>query len=118
MVQLNRIHNKVNRMTGLTLVEVMIGVVVLGIVLAVAVPNFSSLIESNKLTNVSNAMLRGMSLARSEAIKQNTSTLFCHSVNGQTCASVGEAGWSGYLIRAIDDSTPIYAQQFEPGSLF
>ncbi|MBG21978.1 MAG: hypothetical protein CMF22_08780 [Idiomarinaceae bacterium] len=100
------------RVRGLTVVELMVGVVVLGIVLSVAVPNFTQFIQTNNLIAEANSTLSGLNLARSEAIKQNTSTIFCHSSDGETCNSAPAAGWEGYIVRAINDVEPILSQRF------
>lgn len=97
---------------GFTIIEIMVGVVVLGIVLSVAVPNFTRFIQTNNLIAEANSMLSGLNLARSEAIKQNTSTLFCHSSDGETCSSAPTTGWEGYIVRTINDAEPILSQRF------
>ena len=57
---------------GFTLVELMIGVAVVAVLLAVAVPSFQALIERQRLKGAGELVLSELQFARSEAIKQNT----------------------------------------------
>lgn len=57
---------------GFTLIELMIGVAVLAILLSVAVPSFQNLIERRRVTAAAESILSALQLARSEAIKQNS----------------------------------------------
>ncbi|WP_444918933.1 GspH/FimT family pseudopilin [Microbulbifer sp. JMSA003] len=54
---------------GLTLIELLISVTLLGIVLAIGIPSFSSLIDSNRLTTTTNDWISTLQYARSEAVR-------------------------------------------------
>ena len=60
-----------------------------------AVPSFSALVTSSKLTAASNALLSSIHLARSEAIKRSSRVVLCKAADGTSCASAGgwEQGW-------------------------
>lgn len=92
---------------GFTLIELMVTVAVLAIVMAVAIPNFTTLVNNNRLTAQANEMLAAIMLARTEAIKQNESMVFCHSVDGVNCSAPPAAGWQGWLVRGTVDVTPV-----------
>jgi type IV fimbrial biogenesis protein FimT len=80
---------------GFTLVELLMVLCVAGVLLTFAVPSFSRIMSSSKLTAASNALLSSMYLARSEAIKRNGRVALCKSVDGSTCTAAGgwEQGW-------------------------
>ena len=61
---------------GFTLVEMMIGVVLLAILVAMAVPNFSLWIRNMGIRTTAESLLSGLQLARGEALKRNTVTRF------------------------------------------
>jgi len=62
---------------GFTLIEMVITLAVAMILIAIAVPSFTSLIASNRLTTAVNEMVDASNVARMEAIKRNTSTQLC-----------------------------------------
>ncbi len=64
-------------MSGYTLLELMVTLAVAAIGLTIAVPSFTSIITSNRLSTTANELIGGMSLARMQAIKRNTPTQFC-----------------------------------------
>lgn len=54
----------------------MIAVVILGVVLALAMPNYRSWIQNTKIRNTTESMLNGLQVARLEAVKRNASVQF------------------------------------------
>lgn len=80
---------------GFTLVELIVTMSVAAIVLAIAVPNFQSLIRSHRLTATANDFVAFFNLTRSEAIRRGSSVSLCKTANGTACATTGgwEAGW-------------------------
>mgnify|MGYP003634819119 CR=1 FL=1 len=96
-----------SRIMGFTLIELMVTVAVLAIVLTVAVPSFANMVNGNRLTSQANDILAGLILARTEAIKQNQSVIFCHSVDGANCSAPPAGGWQGWLVRGTVDNTPL-----------
>lgn len=55
---------------GFTVVELMITVVMVGILLAAAVPSYRGIIQNNRLTTQANTFVSSLQYARSEAIKR------------------------------------------------
>lgn len=64
------------RQQGFTLIEVMIGVVILAIVIALGVPSYSTWIQNTKIRNAAESISNGLQLARSEAVARNTAVRF------------------------------------------
>jgi type IV fimbrial biogenesis protein FimT len=56
---------------GLTLVEMLIGLAVLGMLLGLGVPSFMVWMQGQQVRNAADAVLNGMQLARAEAIRRN-----------------------------------------------
>lgn len=65
------------RHQGFTLVELMITLAVAVVLTVIAVPSFSNMINSNRLTTAANAMVGALNSARMEAIKRNAFVQFC-----------------------------------------
>ena len=81
---------------GFTLVELMVTIAVLAILVVLAVPSFTSIINANRLAAQSNEVVAALQLARMEAIKQNRRAIVCRSSNGTSCE--GAAGtWSQFI---------------------
>jgi type IV fimbrial biogenesis protein FimT len=89
------------RAEGFTLIELMIGVVVAAILLAVAVPSFESTINGSRLAGASNELLASLQTARMEAIRFNHRTAVCLSRNAQnaapTCAPANATNATGWI---------------------
>lgn len=58
-----------HREAGFTLIELMVAVTVLVLAVTVAIPNFQSLVESNRVTTKTNTLLSSFKVARGEAVK-------------------------------------------------
>ncbi|MDO9200027.1 MAG: GspH/FimT family pseudopilin [Hydrogenophaga sp.] len=65
-----------HRMRGITLVELLTVVSILGILLAIAMPNMSIWMANQRVRTEAQTLLAGLQLARSEAILNNTRVLF------------------------------------------
>ncbi|WP_006788134.1 GspH/FimT family pseudopilin [Thiorhodospira sibirica] len=73
-------------MRGLTLVELMIALAVLGIMLTIGVPALSQVVNQNRLTSQANLFVGLVTLTRSEAVKRRTdvSLIFVHESGNWT----------------------------------
>ncbi len=85
---------------GITLVESMVVVAILGILATVAIPSFKSSIESNRRTVYANQLLEDLALARSEAIKRGTRVTVCPSNEAASCS--GSTSWATGWITFVD----------------
>jgi len=83
---------------GFTLVELMVTLAVAAILLAMGVPNFTQVIQNNRMTSAANDFLFQLNYARSEAIKRGRTVTICRSTNGSTCNGTTWSG--GFLIFA------------------
>lgn len=57
---------------GFSLIELLIVVVILGVVAAIAAPNFQNTIENNRVNSAAEGMRDAIAVARTEAIRQGT----------------------------------------------
>jgi type IV fimbrial biogenesis protein FimT len=91
---------------GFTLIEIMVSLTVLGILLMVALPNFSEWLQNLQLRAASEATLNGLQVARGAAIRRNVLVQFVSGAPG-TGWTVREAG-TGLLVqsRSPDEGSP------------
>ena len=61
------------RSAGFTLIELMIVLTILGIVMAIGVPSFNTMIKNNRLTSASNDVAGALHYARAEAVRRGRS---------------------------------------------
>lgn len=88
-------------MAGFSLLELMTTVAVLAVLLGIAIPSFTMLINSNRLTSQANELVASLQYARSEAVRLNNRVTLCPSTDGSTC---GGDDWARTItLRASDD---------------
>lgn len=77
---------------GFTLVELVITMVVAVILISIAVPSFTRIIATNRLTTTTNEIIAAVNVARMEAVKRNSSIAFCSdSAANNTTDTLGSA---------------------------
>jgi type IV fimbrial biogenesis protein FimT len=80
---------------GFNLMEMLIVIGIVAILLALGIPSFKYVTQSNRSTSEINGMLGSLQLARAEAIKEGRTVSVCPSPNGVQCSGSTdwEAGW-------------------------
>ena len=77
---------------GFTLIELMITIVILAILLYVALPNFAVWMQNTQIRTAGEAILNGMQLARTEAIRRNVNVELRMDVSSGWTARVAGTG--------------------------
>ncbi|HEY3180899.1 MAG TPA: GspH/FimT family pseudopilin [Casimicrobiaceae bacterium] len=90
------------KFAAFTLIELMIALALAGILAATAAPNWRAFLAASELRERSEALMRALSVARSEAIKRGTRVDLCPSVDRLRCASSAnwEIGWLTFINEA------------------
>lgn len=93
------------RQGAFTLIELLITMTVLGVLMAVALPNLRSFIVSNRLSSNVNGFVGLLNYARSEAIVRNQSVLVCAKTGGSNACVTGSPGlsWGEYETQVFVD---------------
>lgn len=61
---------------GMTLIELMIGIAIMGILLMLGMPSISQWLNNSQIRTAAEATLNGLQLARGEAVRRNASVRF------------------------------------------
>lgn len=90
---------------GVTLLELMIVIALIGITLMIGVPSFQSIINSSRVTAPANDLLAAIQSARLESVRTGRRTVICRSDNPDAptpaCVAAG-ATWTGWA--AFEDA--------------
>ncbi|MGH8370240.1 MAG: GspH/FimT family pseudopilin [Gammaproteobacteria bacterium] len=103
-----------HRERGFTLLETLMVVAVAGILITVAIPDFTTMIRYNRAVTAVDSLVGALDFARYSAIIHNRYVTLCRSRDGQQCAPDG--GWEdGWLIFAnLDHDSPAQVDPGEP----
>jgi type IV fimbrial biogenesis protein FimT len=94
-----------DRNRGYTAVELMFTVAIVGVVTALAVPNFRDFVQNNRAAEEANALVGALSVARSEAVTRGIPVSVCSSTDGETCG--GSDDWTTGWIVFTDGNAPL-----------
>ena len=88
---------------GLTLVELMVTLAVAIILLAVGMPLFTGVVDSNRATTQANSLVAALKLARSEAVKRSDDVTVCAG-DGSACGGADDWADGWFVHTDVNDS--------------
>ena len=97
------------RQTGLSLVELALGLAIMSIVVAMATPSYIAWIANSRVRNVAEGLLGGLQLARAEAVSRNAQVQLSVDADlGWTvgCVSVSAGCPASISMRSGADNPP------------
>lgn len=94
---------------GISLIEIMIGLALMIILLALGLPNFSEWLQNSQIRTAAESTLSAMQLARGEAVKRNLNVEF-------VLTNPNAQGGTGWTVREAADGTIIQRANDGEGS--
>jgi type IV fimbrial biogenesis protein FimT len=104
--------------SGITLLELLMTVCIIGVVLGFAVPSFTEFIRENRMATIANQLVSALAYARSEAIKRGVQVTMKHK---DATPKVWETGWDIFTdinrngVQDISDKLLITAEMLPYG---
>ncbi len=98
---------------GFTMVELMIGISIVAIVMAIGTPSFTTYLQGSKLASAAQSYLSGVQLARAEAIRRNQPVQFVLTdlpiaPNIQNVAGLNNPNGRNWLVRVLNPVTATF----------
>jgi type IV fimbrial biogenesis protein FimT len=87
-----------NKMSGVTLFEMIVVMGIVAILAAVGIPSFKYVTNSNRVASEGNGLLGDLQFARAEAIKEGQTVTACVSSNGTSCLASNTNWASGWIV--------------------
>ncbi len=85
--------------SGLTLIELLIGIALLAVLLGLAAPSFQAQIAASQLSSATHALLGSLMQARAQAIRLGKRVTVCRTHDQEQCDTHAARGWeSGWLV--------------------
>jgi type IV fimbrial biogenesis protein FimT len=94
---------------GVTLIELLFTLVILGVLLSMGIPNMRDFLRNSRMTGYANDLLADINLARTESVKRRALVTICASANptatNPTCAANDGTSFTGWVV-FVDDANP------------
>ena len=97
---------------GFTLVELMIAIAVGAILLVLAVPNFVTALQKNRIGSAADQLYVSLAEARGEAVKRRSVVHICPSADNDSCRNDGD--WSDGWLIFVDTNDNDLRESAEP----
>ena len=88
------------RMSGFTLLELMIALAIGMIILTWGIPSFQGVLDNQRMTSATNELIMSLNLAKIETIKRVTYVSVCKRSNGVSCSGGGASWDDGWIVFA------------------
>jgi len=113
-----------SKTSAYTLIELLCSLAILAVLLNLAIPAYSNLVEHHQAQIVIEQLERAISITRHTAINEGTMTTLCKSADGRTCGGQWQQGYIVFtdnngdrLINGSDRLVQVFKGQHDIGTL-
>lgn len=97
------------RQSGISLVELLVVVFIIGILVATGIPSFQTWMQNVQIRTAAESLLNGLQSAKNEAIRRNDCMQIEFTLDGKT-------GWTVNPCKSPDQDPPVMRRAHEEGS--
>lgn len=90
---------------GVSLIELLVGIAILGIAVAIGAPAFSEWINNSQIRSTAESIQNGLHLARAEAVRRNTAVQFQLTTTLDNSCTVNRTG-TNWVVSISSATTP------------
>jgi type IV fimbrial biogenesis protein FimT len=95
------------RPRGFTIIELMFGIALFALLMLLAMPTFTTVLQNSRLRGATDSILAGLQMARTEALRRNQTVEFMLTANdldspGNGAGLGANATGPGWAVRALD----------------
>ena len=102
--------------SGFSLIELMVGIVVMAILVALAMPSFQIMLRNSEVRAAAESITNGLQRARAEAVARNTNVQFVLGAYPPDCTVAGSSWTVDYVNKPVATDPPIDARCSTEGS--
>ncbi|MBJ7419349.1 MAG: GspH/FimT family pseudopilin [Rhodoferax sp.] len=111
-----------HRQSGMTLIELMVALAILGILLAIGIPSLQAMSETEAVRGHVNTFFSTLRYARSEAIRNRAQVVICPSASSESaspsCTTADTARWhQGWIVFVNRDGDSSYSYDVKKDTL-
>src|ERR1700704_3477879 len=89
---------------GMSIIEIMLTIAILGVLAAVAVPSFTGIVQNSRIRSQSSDLMANLAIARAESAKRGIRVTLCpsttYTASPPSCntGTLGTAWGQGYIV--------------------